>query len=99
MFGNRHDPFIYQIAWDGSIRRETCAADFDNRLHLLDGAGDHLGALGGTERTLSVAGHLPAAAGDAALGGRQGFGTWTGGSSRCSGCGAAASGWRTRSSG
>ena len=53
MFGNRHDPFIYQIAWDASIRQgDMHGSDFDNRLHLLDGAGDHLVRLAGLLRPL-----------------------------------------------
>ena len=61
MFGNRHDPFIYQIAWDGSIRqRDMRSPDFDNRLHLLDGAGDHLVRLAGLLEAIgpaAVGGH------------------------------------------
>lgn len=53
MVGTRHEPFVYQIGWEvGVIRRAAGGPDFDNRIHLLHGAGDHLVRLAGLLRPL-----------------------------------------------
>jgi hypothetical protein len=38
-----HDPFIYQIGWDATVKAgQVRSPDFDNRILLLEGAGEHL---------------------------------------------------------
>ena len=45
------DRFIYDIGWaDGITQGRVLAADFDDRLHLRPGAGEHLAALAGLVR-------------------------------------------------
>lgn len=45
------DRFIYDVAWDDSIRPATIHGDrFDDRLHLMPGAGEHLVAVAGLAR-------------------------------------------------
>jgi hypothetical protein len=51
--GIHRDEFIYSIGWDQSIRKsEFSAGEFDNRIHLLGRAGDHLVRLAGLLRPL-----------------------------------------------
>ena len=49
--GRFYEPFIYQIGWDANITRSRAGGpDFDNRLLLLPGAGEHLVRLAGLIR-------------------------------------------------
>jgi len=51
--GRFYEPFIYQIGWDVSITRsQASGSEFDNRLLLLPGAGEHLVRLAGLIRPL-----------------------------------------------
>jgi 5-methylcytosine-specific restriction endonuclease McrA len=51
--GATYDPFIYQIGWDTSIRRPAAQGpDFDNRILLVEEAGEHLIRLAGLLRPL-----------------------------------------------
>lgn len=51
--GARYYPFIYQVGWDVSIRRpEARGPDFDNRILLVEDAGEHLIRLAGLLRPL-----------------------------------------------
>ncbi|MBK9036714.1 MAG: HNH endonuclease [Myxococcales bacterium] len=53
-FGAVDDRFIYDVAWGQDVRRGEFLDDasFDNRLHLAEGAGDHLVRLAGLVRPL-----------------------------------------------
>lgn len=51
--GDAHVPFVYRIGWDDDVRqRDFRSPDFDRRLHLQPGAGDHLIRLAGLLRPL-----------------------------------------------
>ncbi len=51
--GSTYNPFIYRIGWDTSIRGpEARGPDFDNRLLLVEEAGEHLIRLAGLLRPL-----------------------------------------------
>lgn len=57
--GHGHDPFLYSIAWDESIRKgdvgryqRGLASPFDNRVHLAPGVGEDLVLLNGLLRPL-----------------------------------------------
>ena len=51
--GATYDPFIYQIGWDTTIRRPAARGpDFDNRILLVEEAGEHLIRLAGLLRPL-----------------------------------------------
>lgn len=51
--GGTVDPFIYQIGWDDHVTRgEFTSEAFDNRILLVEGAGDHLVRLAGLVRPL-----------------------------------------------
>src|SRR4051812_46498408 len=51
--GARSMPFVYRIGWDrGVTRAEFDDPGFDNRISLVDGAGDHLVRLAGLLRPL-----------------------------------------------
>lgn len=53
MMGQAYEPFIYQIHWDHRIQRRAVeAGDFDNRLLLRPGVGEHLRQLNGLLRPL-----------------------------------------------
>jgi hypothetical protein len=41
--GRAHDPFIYQIGWNASVKAgQVRSSDFDNRILLFEGAGENL---------------------------------------------------------
>lgn len=58
-FAHGYEPFLYSIAWDRGIRKGVVSAyqrgeasDFDNRIHLMPGVGEHLVLLNGVLRPL-----------------------------------------------
>jgi 5-methylcytosine-specific restriction endonuclease McrA len=58
-FASGYDRFLYSIGWDKGIRKGVVGAyqrgepgDFDNRIHLTPGAGEHLVLLNGLLRPL-----------------------------------------------
>jgi hypothetical protein len=57
--GSVHDPFLYEIGWDRDVRsaevrryQQDGGGDFDNRIRLLPGVGEHLVLLNGLLRPL-----------------------------------------------
>ncbi len=52
--GGRHEPFVYRISWDTTIRAADMAqTDFDRRLHLVGMVGEYLVQLAGLLRPLT----------------------------------------------
>lgn len=53
VIGETENPFLYRIAWDSSVRRQSVEhSDFDNRIILMDGVADSLIQLSGLLRPL-----------------------------------------------